>query len=553
MDKAVSDLWWKNAVVYCLDVETYMDTNGDGVGDFRGLTRRLEYIAGLGVTCIWLMPFYPSPNHDDGYDVSDYFNVDARYGTLGDFVEFTRTANERGIRVIVDLVVNHTSIDHPWFQESRDPESDRHGWYVWSDGPLERPREIIFPTSEDSNWARDERSGKYYLHRFYSEEPDLNVANPDVRDEIHRIIGFWMQLGVSGFRVDAVPYLIGEAGIWEEMPEQPHDVLRGMRRFMGRRRGDAVMIGEVNVDPGERLKFFGQFGEEMTALFNFILAGAAFHALTTGDATSLADHLRDTPTPPEECQWMNFLRNHDELNLSRLPAAERETVLGELASEEARIFGRGIRRRLPPLVDGDPRRIRLMYSAMLSLPGTPVLLYGEEIGMGDDLSLEGRMAVRTPMQWSSDDNAGFSTAARGDLIRPVVTGGRFGYENVNVADQRRDPESLLNWMERALRVRKQCPELGWGRWEVLDTSAPSVLAHRCDWLDGSVIAVHNFSGDPVKVRLDLGAGHGLEGLADLFGDADYDRLDRHDPTFEIPAYGYRWVRAHRSRSHSLIP
>ena len=541
-------MWWKNAAVYCLDVETYMDTNGDGVGDFRGLTRQLEHIAGLGVTCIWLMPFYPSPNHDDGYDVSDYFNVDPRYGTLGDFVEFTRTANERGIRVIIDLVVNHTSIEHPWFQQSRDPQSERHDWYVWSDEPLDRPEAVIFPDREDSNWERDPSSGKYYLHRFYSEEPDLNVANPDVRDEIHRIIGFWMQLGVSGFRVDAVPYLIGEAGIWEEMPEQPHDVLRDMRRFMGRRRGDAVMIGEVNLDPGERTAFFGRFGEEMTGLFNFILAGAVFHAVATGDARALAGHLRDTPAPPEECQWINFLRNHDELNLSRLPSEERETVLTTLASDEGRIFERGIRRRLPPLVDGDPRRIRLLYSTMLSLPGTPVLLYGEEIGMGDDLSLRGRMAVRTPMQWSSGGNAGFSAAEEHQLIRPVITEGPFGCKNVNVADQRRDPESLLNWMERALRVRKQCPEFGWGTWTVVETTAPAVLAHRCDWLEGAVIAVHNFSERPVDVGLDLASGQAVEGLADVFGDADYDPLDPDDATFEIGPYGYRWVRGVRADS-----
>ncbi len=543
MDKAVSDLWWKNAVVYCLDVETYVDASGDGVGDFRGLTRRLQYIAGLGVTCIWLMPFYPSPNRDDGYDVSDYYNVDPRYGTLGDFVEFVRTANERGIRVIIDLVVNHTSVEHPWFQESRDPQSDRHGWYVWSDQPLDRPEQVIFPHVEDSNWERDERSGKYYLHRFYTEEPDLNVANPEVRDEIHRIIGFWMQMGVSGFRVDAVPYLIGETGIWDEMPDQPHSVLRDMRKFMGRRRGDAVMIGEVNLDYGERTKFFGHYGEEMTGLFNFMLAGAMFDALATEDARSLEGHLRDTPPSPEECQWMNFLRNHDELNVGRLPRDERETVLTSLASERTRIFGRGIRSRVPPLVGGDPRQIRLLYSVMLALPGTPVLLYGEEIGMGDDLSLQGRMAVRTPMQWSSRANAGFSTAAATDLVRPVVTDGPFGYEEVNVAKQRRDPDSLLNWMERALRTRKECPEFGWGRWEVLRTDVPAVLAHRCDWLDGTVIAVHNFSGEPANVRLDVGEGDKGEDLMDVFGDREYDPLDPGDATLHIAGYGYRWIRA----------
>ena len=539
MDKAVSDLWWKNAVVYCLDVETYMDGNGDGVGDFPGLSRRVEHLAGLGVTCIWLMPFYPTPNRDDGYDVSDYYGIDPRYGSLGDFVEFIRTANDRGMRVIVDLVVNHTSVEHPWFQESRDPDSPRHDWYVWSDEPLDRPRKVVFPDVEDSNWERDELSGKYYLHRFYAEEPDLNVANPAVREEINRIIGFWMQMGVAGFRVDAVPYLIGAAGIWDEMPDQPHDVLRDMRSFMQRRRGDAVMVGEVNLDRGDRTAFFGERGEEMTGLFDFILAGAIFHAVATEDARALADHLRERPVPPDSSQWMNFLRNHDELNLSRLPAEQRDTVLETLGTDRSRIFGRGIRRRVPPLVDGDPRRIRLLYSAMLSLPGTPVLLYGEEIGMGDDLSLEGRWAVRTPMQWSGDVNAGFSRAAATDLIRPVVSDGPFGHEVVNVADQRRDPDSLLNWMERALRIRKQCPELGMGTWEVLETSEPAVLAHRCTWLDSAVTAIHNFSADPVEVR--LGGRDRPDRLVDLLSDADYDTLAPDDPCFRISGYGYRWV------------
>lgn len=549
MDKALSDLWWKNAIFYCLDVETFVDSDGDGIGDFRGLTRRVDYLAGLGVTCVWLMPFYPTPNADDGYDVSDYYSVDGRYGTLGDFVEFVRTARERGIRVIADLVVNHTSVAHPWFQEARrDRSSPKRDWYVWSDEPLAQPSDIVFPDTEESNWEWDEEAGQYYLHRFYAEQPDLNVAKPEVRDEINRIIGFWMELGLSGFRVDAVPYLIGEAGIRDEMPDQPHVVLREMRSFMGRRRGDAVMIGEVNLDPGERMRFFGQVGEEMNCLFNFVLAGGVMQALAAGDVTELAEHLRGTPAPPDECQWINFLRNHDELNLSRLPESQRRTVMDAFAPrEDMRVHGRGIRRRLPPMVDGDARRLRLLYSVLLTLPGSPVLLYGEEIGMGDDLSLDDRMSVRTVMQWSSDLNGGFSTADR--LVRSVVEGGPFGKDRVNVADQRRDPDSMLNWMERAIRTRKQCGEFGLGAWSIVGAGTGPVLAHRCDWLDGTAVAVHNFSDRPQRVELPL---DGLTVVGDVFSDRAYDPVEGAVADFEIGPYGFRWFQGRRSGSRAVL-
>lgn len=553
-EPAVSDLWWKNAVIYCVDVESFMDSNGDGIGDFPGLTQRIPYLSGLGVTCLWLLPFYPSPNEDDGYDVSDYYSIDPSLGTLGEFVEFVRTARHHGIRIVTDLVVNHTSIEHPWFQAARSSrDSPYRNWYVWADEPPENQPDVIFPDKEDSNWAFDEQAGQYYLHRFYTEEPDLNMANEDVRDEIHRIMGFWLQLGISGFRVDAAPYLIGGTGVENEMPSDPHAILRRMRGFLNRRVGDAVLFGEVNLDPDERNEFFGDASDEMTGLFNFILAGAVFSALARQDAGSLADHLRDTPVPPESAQWLTFLRNHDELNLSRLPKDEKADVMDTFAPQQPmRIFGRGIRRRMPPMVNGDRRQIELAYSLLLTLPGTPVLLYGEEIGMGDDLSVEGRESVRTAMQWSDAANGGFSTCAAEKLAVPVISGGDYGYEKINVAEQRRHEESLLNRVERALRVRRECPEIGWGSWKVLDAGDSRVLAHRCDWLQGTVFAIHNFCSEDVDVNLDLGDGETLEQLTDLFGNERYDPLDLDNARFTISAYGYRWLRSRSTGSELAL-
>ena len=549
---AVSDLWWKNAIIYSVDVERFMDSDGDGVGDFGGLTQRIPYLAGLGVTCLWLMPLYPTPGRDDGYDVSDYYSVDPRLGTPGEFVEFVRTARDRGIRVIVDLVVNHTSVDHPWFQSARlSRESKYRDWYVWADDPPDDDAKVIFPGQEDSIWEYDEQAGQYYLHRFYSSEPDLNVGNPEVRDEIHRIMGFWLELGVAGFRVDAAPYLIGGTGIESEMPQDPHKILKDMRGFLSRRRGDAVFMGEVNLEPGEREKFFGDPNDEMTGLFNFLLCGAIFAALAREKATPLADQLRDTPAPPDTCQWLTFIRNHDELNLSRIPADQRDDVMEVFAPEDSmRIFGRGIRRRLPPMVDGDRRRIELAYSLLLTMPGTPVILYGEEIGMGDDLSVQGRKSVRTAMQWADAPNGDFSTADPAEVRVPVIGEGPFGYQHVNVAQQRRHEDSLLNRMERAIRVRKECPEFGWGAWTVLDTGDERVLAHRCDWLAGTVVALHNLSRDEVQGELRFGDGYAFEEVADVFGSERFEEFDVDGGGFRLPPYGYRWLRARGRGSES---
>jgi maltose alpha-D-glucosyltransferase/alpha-amylase len=543
MDRAVSDLWWKNAVVYCLDVETFMDANGDGIGDLRGLTRQVDYLAGLGVTCLWLMPFYPTPNRDDGYDITDFYGVDPRLGTLGDFVEFVHAATERGIRIIVDLVVNHTSRDHPWFQSARsDPDSPYRDWYVWLEEKPEDEAKVIFPDEEDSNWEWDDEAQRYYLHRFYSSQPDLNIGNPEVVDEIHRIMGFWLELGVSGFRVDAVPYLIEGTAVEEEMPEDPHAILEDMRWFLARRSGQGILLGEVNMDPGDRETFFGDAGDEMTGLFDFIMSGTLFLAAGREEAAPLIEQIRQTPEPPKDCQWFNFLRNHDELNLSRLSDDQRAEIMDRYAPDESmRIFGRGIRRRVATLLDGDQRRIELMTSLLFALPGSPVLWYGDEIGMGDDLGLDGRMSVRTPMQWSDAHNGGFSPAADPeDLIRPVIDEGPFGYGEVNVASQRRDGGSLLNWHERAIRIRKESPELGFGAVEVLEADDPALLVMRHRWLDRTTITVHNLGPRDVEVTVDHDPD--VERLVEVFGDAEQDTHDGDGTRWKLGPYGYRWLR-----------
>ena len=501
------DLWYKDAVIYELDVETYQDSNGDGVGDFQGLIRRLPHIAGLGVTCIWLQPFYPSPNKDDGYDVSDYYAVDPRLGTLGDFVTFMRQARERGIRVIADLVVNHTSDQHPWFLASRaDKKSPYRDFYIWSKTkPKDAEEGVVFPGVQKSVWSYDQKAGEYYHHQFYKHQPDLDIANSAVREEICKVMGFWLELGLSGFRLDAAPFLHGESGYGGLETPELFKHLEEFRQFLSWRSSGAIILAEANVPLEEVLQYFGP-GTQLHMLFNFLVNQHLFLALAREKAAPLAKLLKALPDLPPTGQWANFLRNHDELDLGRLSEEEREEVYSAFAPDEnMRIYDRGIRRRLAPMLGGDRKRQRLAYSLMFSLPGTPVLRYGDEIGMGEDLSLPERLGVRTPMQWCADKNAGFTPPKVRQPIRPVIADGDFGNEVINVADQQRDPQSLLNWMEHLLRVRKECPEFGWGTFTVLKTKPASVLAHRCEWKDGAVIAVHNFAKTKASASLTCSA------------------------------------------------
>jgi trehalose synthase len=550
-----SDLWWKNAVIYCLDVETFLDWDGDGIGDIRGLTERIDYLAGIGINCIWLMPFQPSPNRDDGYDITDFYGVDARLGTLGDFVTLIRTAKDRGMRIIVDLVVNHTSDQHPWFRDARtSPDSRFRDFYVWRDRPTRTPKaSIVFPDAEDSIWAWDDKAEQWYLHHFYSHQPDLNIGNRLVRDEIAKIAGFWLELGIDGFRVDAVPFLIDTSQI-DDINLDPHQILKHLRSFISRRRGDGMLLGEVNLEPEQLIDFFGgDDADEVQLLFNFPLMQAIWLSLARQDAEPIARALNETIAMSEDCQYANFVRNHDELTLDKLSEEERQEVFEAFGPDaDMQLFGRGLRRRLPSMLDGDQQRIRMAYSLLFALPGTPVLFYGEEIGMGENLAIDGRMSVRSPMQWTDEQNGGFSKA-RPSRLRRRVTEGRFGPLAVNVATQRRDPDSLLSWMERLIRRRKETPELGWGHWTVLETNVTSVLSHRCDWEGRSVLAVHNLGDQPCEVRVQLGdvpEDGRLDDLLDergAIGEIENSALD-----LKMESYGFRWFRITTPDQHSSV-
>jgi maltose alpha-D-glucosyltransferase / alpha-amylase len=536
----IEDLWYKNSVIYSLDLETFMDANGDGVGDFEGLIRRLDYLDALGIDAVWLAPFQPTPNRDNGYDISDFYGVDPRHGSSGDFVEFMQQADKRGIHVIMDLVVNHTSDRHRWFQEARrDRNSPYRDWYIWS---KKRPpgwnKGMVFPGVQKSVWTRDEVAGEYYFHRFYEFQPDLNMENPQVRAEIRRIVGYWLQMGVEGFRVDAVPFILETPVPGLGKPELRFEYLHEIRRFLQWRRGDAVLLGEANVLPQETRKYFGGADDGIHLMFNFFVNQHLFYALASGDARPLIEALRATKNIPRHAQWAQFLRNHDELDLGRLTEEQRAQVFARFAPEkEMQLYNRGIRRRLAPML-GNRQHIELAYSLLFALPGTPVLRYGDEIGMGDDLSLSERDSVRTPMQWSAEPQAGFSLSEK--PVHPVVGEGPCSYERVNVEAQRRDPGSLLNWTAGMIRLRKECPEIGWGDWKVLPTRSPNLLAMRYDWRGNALVTIHNFDEKPQEARIKLGPGG--EKLVNLLFEDESDADGSGTHKIALEGYGYHWYR-----------
>ena len=538
---SIDDLWYKNAVVYCLDVEKYMDANGDGVGDFDGLSRRLDYLAGIGVTCVWLQPFYPSPNRDNGYDVTDYYGVHPKHGSLGEFVEFMKHAEALGIRVIVDLVVNHTSKDHPWFQSARrSPRSKHRDWYVWSDTrPDDHDTGMVFPGVQKTTWTRDERAKKYYFHRFYEHQPDLDTHHREVREEITRIMGFWLELGVSGFRMDAVPFLIERKGAGVKH-QQDFELLHEMRDFLQWRSGDAILLAEANVPPDQSNDYFGELGDRLQTMLNFPVNQRLFYALATADTRPLAWALKETAKKPHTAQWIHFLRSHDELDLGRLTDEQRAKVFAAFGPRKTdQLYGRGIRRRLAPMLGNERKRLELAFSLLYSLPGTPMMQYGDEIGIGDDLRLPERECARTPMQWTADRHGGFSKARR--VVRPVINDATYGFREVNVAAQKRDPGSLLNWTERMLRTRRECPEFSWGKFEILKAKDPAVLVMRYDWRGTSVVTFHNFADSGRKVAVDLDCPRG-EVLVDMFGP---DRLQARkgcEHELALAPYQYRWFR-----------
>ncbi|MFJ5862159.1 alpha-amylase family protein [Pseudarthrobacter sp. NPDC092439] len=551
-----SDLWWKNAVIYCLDVETFFDHDGDGTGDFAGLTQRVDYLAALGVTCIWLMPFYPSPDRDDGYDVTDFFGVDPRLGTLGDVVEFIRAAKDRGMRVIADFVVNHTSDQHPWFVEARkSTDNPYRDFYVWRpDSPPDTSDEVVFPGEETSLWTRDEATGEWYLHMFAKHQPDLNVVNPKVRDQIAKAMGLWLELGLDGFRLDAVPFFLETRGQPKDEAANldPHEYLAALRSFVSRRNGSAVLLGEVNLPYKEQLEYFGgPEGNELNLQFDFMSMQNIYLSLARQDARHLGETLKSRPAIHPDNQWAMFVRNHDELTLDKLSDGERQEVFDAFGPEKnMQIYGRGLRRRLPPMLGGDAERLRMVYSLMFSLPGTPVLFYGEELGMGEDLRQKSRAAVRTPMQWTSEKNGGFSTAKASDLVAPLVRG-EYGPENVNAAAAKRDPESLFSFMSALISRYRESPELGWGEFSIIDQPEPAVFAHTCTSDGGTLVLLHNFSEKKVKAAGSVAPENSPAGafrncqLLDLF-DGENAAVEP-DGTFsvELGRYGHRWFRLHR--------
>lgn len=540
----LNDLWYKNAVIYCLSVGAFMDANGDGVGDFQGLLRRLDYLQGLGITTIWLMPFQPSPGRDNGYDISDYYNVNPRYGTLGDFAEFTHACRQRGLRVLIDLVVNHTSDQHPWFREARRDEHSRYrDWYVWSKKrPVGADDGVVFPGVQKSTWTYDKQAAMWYFHRFYDFQPDLNTANPHVQAELLKIMGFWLQLGVSGFRMDAVPFVIATKGAQVKKPAQQYDMLRMFREFLQWREGDATILAEANVLPHTDMQYFGDAGERLQMMFNFQVNQNTFYALASADTAPLRKALEATRSRASTAQWGVFLRNHDELDLGRLSPKERETVFAAFGPDPSmQLYERGIRRRLAPMLDGDRHRLELAYSLMFTLPGTPVVRYGDEIGMGDNLRLPERESLRTPMQWLTEPHAGFTKHGR--PVSPVISGGPYGYERVNVASQRRDPDSLLNWMERMIRMRKEVPEISWGDFAILRTSRDDVLALRYDWRNNSVVCLHNFGAAACTVKFRVGPAAAESGrLVNLLSDDHSEGNANGQHSVVLEPFGYRWYR-----------
>ena len=542
----MQSLWFKNAVIYCLEVDVFKDGNGDGIGDFIGLREGLSYLAGLGVTCIWLLPFFRSPDRDDGYDVMDYLSVDPPLGDLGDFVAFMDEARDRGIRVIIDLVVNHTSNRHPWFQQARRKHPKYYDYYVWrTDPPGDTSNEVVFPGKQKGVWQYDRLAKAYYFHRFYSYQPDLNTANPEVREEIKKILGFWAALGVSGFRVDAAPFVIAAKG--SHVGKRPHEAfeyLHEFREFLRWKTGDAILLAEANVAPDQLMEFFGAEGQRMNLLLNFYVNPHLFLALAQQSPEPIVRSLSALPQIPASCHWAYFLRNHDELDLSRLAELEKEQCFRIFAPKKTmQLYDRGIRRRLAPMFRGDSAKTLLAYSLIFTIPGTPVFWYGDEIGMGEDLSLEERNSVRTPMQWSSERNGGFSTASKERLRRPVISKGPFSYRRVNVQKLRREPGSLLNRLERMIRTRKEFPEFGTGTYRILETDRPkTIFAHACEDEAGSaVLAAHNLTQEAESVTVRLWKNE-FDHFVNLFEEQENEPILDGKIKLKLPPYGYSWLR-----------
>src|ERR1700730_7219637 len=502
-------LWYKDAIIYQLHVRTFCDSNNDGIGDFSGLMQKLDYLQGLGINALWLMPFFPSPLRDDGYDIADYTSVHKYYGSLEDFKAFLAAAHTRGIRIIIELVLNHTSDQHAWFQEARSSrESPRRNWYVWSDTD-DRYKEarIIFLDTEMSNWSWDPISKSYYWHRFFNHQPDLNYDNPNVFEAMWGVMKFWLDLGVDGFRLDAVPYLVEREGTnCENLPET-HAIIREFRKRLDQEYSDRMLLAEANQWPADVSAYFGN-SDEFNMAFHFPLMPRIFMAVQLEDRKPIIEILEQTPQIPETCQWCIFLRNHDELTLEMVTDVERDYMYDTYAKDQTMRLNLGIRRRLAPMMDNDRRRIQLLNVLLMSMPGTPIVYYGDEIGMGDNIYLGDRNGVRTPMQWNGGWNSGFSGADPERLYSPLISNPVYGYQAINVESQTRSPHSLLNWMKRTIEVRKSSRVFSRGSIGFLQPSNHRVLVYVRQFGSEKILVVNNLSSAAQAVELDLHAHKG---------------------------------------------
>jgi maltose alpha-D-glucosyltransferase/alpha-amylase len=539
------NLWYKDAVIYQLHVRTFCDSNADGVGDFAGLAQRLGYLQELGITAIWLLPFYPSPLRDDGYDIADYTSVHTSYGSLEDFKTFLTAAHTRGIRVIIEMVLNHTSDQHPWFKEARSSrENPKRDWYVWSEtDDRYQGVPIVFVETEISNWAWDPISKTYYWHRFFSHQPDLNYDNPAVFEAVWDVMKFWLDLGVDGFRLDAVPYLVEREGtLCENLPET-HAIIRELRKRLDLSYPGTLLLAEANQWPADVRAYFGD-GNEFHAAFHFPLMPRMFMAVKLEDRKPIIEILQQTPEIPDSCQWFIFLRNHDELTLEMVTDVERDYMYDEYAMDKSMRIYRGIRRRLAPMMNNDRRRIELLNGLLMSLPGTPIIYYGDEIGMGDNIYLGDRNGVRTPMQWNGASNAGFSSADPERLCAPVISNAVYGHQAVNVGAQERSEHSLLPWMKSLVRLRNSSRVFSRGTIQFLDPSNHRVLAYIRQLAGEAVLVVNNLSSSAQAVELDVKGYKGYVPI-EMFGRNLFPRFGNLPYLLTLGPYQFYWFRLRR--------
>lgn len=534
--------WYMNAFFYEVHIRAFCDSNGDGNGDLRGLISKLDYIKTLGIDCIWILPIYPSPLKDDGYDIADYYGIHPDYGTIDDFKELVYEAHQLGLKIITDLVLNHTSDQHPWFQASRsNPDSKYRDYYVWSETDEKyADARIIFLDTEDSNWTYDEKAGMYYWHRFYSCQPDLNYDNPDVIEEMRNVMKFWLDMGIDGFRADAVPYLIEREGTnCENLPET-HQILKEFRTYLDKNYKGKVLLAEANQWPEDVRPYFGD-GDEFHMGFHFPVMPRIFMAIRKGDASPIQWIMDQTPEIPDNTQWCTFLRNHDELTLEMVTEEERQWMWEEYAPNPRMRLNLGIRRRLAPLLDNDHRKILLANALLYSLPGAPIIYYGDEIGMGDNIWLPDRNGVRTPMQWDDRKNAGFSDAPKEQLYEPVIDKGEYAYQNVNVAVEKKDSDSLLNKMKNLVKIRKSFPVFALGDYKFISTDQKELLVIMRELEDENLLCILNLSNKKLTTSIDLSKFQDNQ-IRELIQDKDLPPITNDPFTLGVEPYGFYWLK-----------